>query len=98
MADDLNRGLCYQKLNQEQQASFYQSPAPALTKFEVGDRVWKWTAPGGLLVNRERGTISEYWIPWKSMKIGSILVPGFKEFRMRHQNSDGSVARFRDAV
>jgi hypothetical protein len=97
MADQLNQRLSFQNLNEEQQGSFYSSQAPVLVKFEVGDRVWKWVGSGATLVNK-KNKISEYWIPWKSLKIGSMAVPGFKEFRMRHRNLDGSVGRPRDAA
>jgi hypothetical protein len=68
MGDELNLGLSFQHLNQKQQHSFYPSPAPVLARFEIGDRVWKWTGPGVALVN-PKGKISEYWIPWNSLKV-----------------------------
>jgi len=97
MEDELNRELCFQRLSEEEKDSFYSSPAPVLIRFEGGQRVWKWTGPGGPLLNG-KGRISAYWAPWDSVKMGPIVTPGFKEFRMRHQNSGGNVGRQREAA
>jgi hypothetical protein len=88
---ELNRGLSFQSLTQEQRDSFSPSPLPVLVRFETGDCVYKWTSYS--LVNPKNGRITEYWCPWKSFKIGSAEIPGFKELRMRYRNVGGSVGR-----
>jgi hypothetical protein len=97
MEDELNRGLSFQRLRDYEQDSFCPSPVPVLTRFEIGNRVWRWTGPGGTLTN-DKGEITSFWIPWDNLKVGSIVTPGFKEFRIRHQNRGGEVGRPRDAV
>src|SRR5450631_384432 len=92
MADELNSGLSFQALTKSQQESFRPSPTPLLVKFEAGECVYKWTE-FTQLVNPKHGTISEYWFPWDSFKIGSQEIPGFKQLRTRHANRDGSVGR-----
>lgn len=91
MITELNAGLSFLNLTEEQQGSFLPSPVPVLHRFEAKSCVYKWT--GFDLVNPTKGSISEYWCPWSSFKIGDTVVPGFKELRMRYQNRGGSVGR-----
>jgi len=97
MSDELNLGLGFSALTKTQQGSFYPSPVPVLVKFQGWDCVYKWS-DYGTLVNPNTGRISEYWFPWKSFKVGDQVIDGFKEFRMRHCNRNGSVGRPQQAA
>lgn len=91
MADELNRGLGFLSLTKSQQESFRPAPVPVLARLETGDCVYKWTSYP--LVNPKTGRITEYWSPWNSIKIGSSVIPGFKELRTRYGNDGGGVGR-----
>ena len=97
MREELNHGLGFGALKKELQESFSPFPIPVLVKFEAWDCVYKWSEYGTLM-NPEKGTISEYWFPWNSFNVGDRRVEGFKEFRIRHSNRDGSVGRPRLAA
>ena len=96
METELNIGLGFSALSDEQQGSFLPSPVPVLVRFETGKCVYKWTEFP--LVNPRKGTISEYWFPWESIKIGLQEIGGFKEFRIRHRNVGGGVGRPQEAA
>ena len=98
MTSELNYGLSFQRLSKEQRESFSPSRVPVLFRFDSGQRVWKWTYPGSRMVNPEDNTISEYWIPWDSIQVGSIVTPGFKKFRMQYQNRGSDAGKQRDAA
>jgi hypothetical protein len=91
MDGELNRGLSFLGLTKDQQDSFSPSSVPVLVRFETGECVYKWTSYS--LVNPNNNKITEYWCPWKSLKIGPTEIPGFKELRMRYRNVGGSVGR-----
>lgn len=92
---ELNSGLSFQALTEEQRGSFLPSPAPVLVRFEQGDCVYKWTGYDFVRISRTTGKeqISEYWCPWNELSIGALRVPGFKELRTRYRNVGGSVGR-----
>ena len=97
MANEHNLGLGFQALSPKQQGSFLPSPVPVLVRFETGKYVYRWT-DHGTLVNPKEGTISEYWFPWESIKIGLQEIEGFEEFRMRHANVGGGVGGPQEAA
>lgn len=91
MTSELNAGLSFLSLTKDQQGSFYPKPVPVLYRFEAKSCVYKWTEFD--LVNPKNQKITEYWCPWSSFKLGTVLVPGFKELRLRYRNVGGSVGR-----
>ncbi|HEX8711497.1 MAG TPA: hypothetical protein VF730_06465, partial [Terracidiphilus sp.] len=97
MGDELNLGLDFSALSKTQRESFHPSPVPILARFEAWEYVYKWSE-SGTLVMPDTGRISEYWFPWKTFNIGDRQIEGFKEFRIRHSNRDGGVARPQQAA
>src|SRR5690242_17376503 len=76
------------------QKSFMPKPAPVLVRFERGDEVYKWTEYGFASKTKEgKDRVSEYWCPWKAVKVGPVEAPGFDEMRKRYGNIDGGVGR-----